>query len=499
MTALLPALLAAALAVLGFPPFGLGFLVIPAVALFLWALGRAPSRIVATLSAAAYGIAFYGLLMWWIDRTETIALIALVLSQALFVAGFGWFAYGQRHRARWPFVVSITGGWAAMELLRGWMPVGGLQWGAVGYAMAPYAPARGAAAFIGVSGWTMVIVATAALIVHYVEHPARAIRWVLVPVSAWLVLLAVGLLWPATAEGPEMAVTVVQGNTPCVEHCAGDREAIYENHLRLTRQLPAGSAELVVWGESATGFSTDPLLNPDVGSSIAVQASRIGSFFLVGGDRPTGNDHFVNANMLFGPDGSYLGEYNKRHPVPFGEYVPLRPVFGLIPATSRVPRDMQRGDGPEVFDLEKGTLGSVISFEGSFSRYTRDHVRAGAELMVVATNERSYGIGPAADQLIDMTRMHAAENGIDLIQAAITGKSAIIVNGGEIAAVTDLYEEAVIDGTVRFRASGWTLFTRLGDWVPALAILALVVSIVWGRLSERSGGPPVGDPPASRL
>ena len=477
MISLFGSIAAGLLAALAFPPLGWGFLTVPAVIVFLWSLRRARSSLIATLAATAYGITFFGLLMWWITRTEAIALLALVISQSIFVAVFGWFVYRQRELSVTPWVIVISGGWGLMELLRGWVPVGGLQWGGLGYALAPYASARGTAAWISVSGWTIVIVLTAALVVRLMEDRMELV-WFGGLAAMWAVLLGIGALWPAVADGAELRVTVVQGNSPCVEHCAGDREAIYENHLRLTQALPPSSAGLVVWGESATGFSTDPLLNPAVARSIEVEANRIGAYFLVGGDRPVDEDHFVNANMVFDPDGRYLGEYNKRHPVPFGEYVPWRPVFGLIPATSRVPRDMVRGAGPMVFELDSGSIGSIISFEGAFARYTRDHVAAGAQLMVVATNERSYGVGPAADQLIDMTRMHAAENGVDLVQAAITGKSALIVDGGRIDRVTELYEAATITGAVRFRESGRTLAGLLGDWVVILSIAGLVVYLV---------------------
>jgi apolipoprotein N-acyltransferase len=80
--------------------------------------------------------------------------------------------------------------------------------------------------------------------------------------------------------------------------------------------------------------------------------------------------------------------------------------------------------------------------------------------------------------------MHAAENGIDLVQAAITGKSAIITDGGEIAEITELYEEAVISGTVRFRSSGRTLSGLWGNWVSVVAVAALVASLGWTRLSR---------------
>lgn len=489
-------LVAALVAVLGYPPFGMGWLTLVAASTLLWGFRRAPSGGVAALAGMAHGVAFFGLLMWWITRTEPIALFGLVVSQGVFHSALGWFIWRVRGLNPWQWTVAATGGWAVMELLRGWMPVGGLNWGTLGYALAPYAAARGASAYVGVMGWTIVIVLTGAVAAYVFDDRSR-LSVLAVPAGIWAVLLVVGTWWPAVADGDELRVTIVQGNTPCVEHCPGDRTAIYENHLRLTRALPADSADLVVWGESSTGYSTDPSLNPDVARAIVGEATRIGAFFLVGGDRPVGDDNFLNVNMLFDKDGSYLGEYAKRHPVPFGEYVPVRPVFGLIPATTRVPRDMLRGDGPVVFDLDGRHVGSVISFEGAFSRYTRDHIAAGARLMVVATNERSYGDGPAADQLIDMTRMHAAENGVDLVQAAITGKSAIIKNGGEITQLTGLYEEAVISDTVRFRRSGRTLANLWGDWVAVLAIVSLVATFGYNHLANRQlpEGHPRGGPP----
>ena len=75
------------------------------------------------------------------------------------------------------------------------------------------------------------------------------------------------------------------------------------------------------------------------------------------------------------------------------------------------------GEGPVVFDLGNYGLGSVISFEGGFSRYVRSEVADGAGLLVVATNEGSYGTTPASDQFIAITRMRSAETGLDLIHA----------------------------------------------------------------------------------
>ncbi len=119
--------------------------------------------------------------------------------------------------------------------------------------------------------------------------------------------------------------------------------------------------------------------------------------------------------MLFAPDGSIVGEYLKQHPVPFGEFVPLRDLFEFIPQLDQVPRDLRPGRGagcvpgggrrpvlpPGLGHLLRGGLPPVPAQRGA----------AGAQLVVVATNEGSYGRGPASDQLIGMVRLNAAALG----------------------------------------------------------------------------------------
>ena len=177
-------------------------------------------------------------------------------------------------------------------------------------------------------------------------------------------------------------------------------------------------------------------------------------------------------------EGSIVDEYQKQLPIPFGEFIPFRSIATrLISELDRVPRDMVPGDGPVVFDLDGVGLGSVISWEGGFSRYARAHARAGAQLLVVATNNDSYGPGaPTSDIFLGMTRMRATELGLDVIHGAVSGKSALIDSSGDFASeVTGTGVQAVIQGTVTPRDA--SIYARIGDVVMYAAVLAALA--VW--------------------
>ncbi len=458
-------------------------LAIPAIGLLLWEL-RHGGRAVTT--GLIFGWSFYAGLIWWIGKLGLIAVAPLVI---VFGSYFGLYAWLLGKARSWPsgaWWIAAAGGWGLMEAIRVRFPVGGFEWGLVGYSVAPYSWPRGAAQWIGASGWSLVAVAVAAGIVVSIEQ--RRFRLELSGgVAAVIVLTAAGAIWPPVPVGSPIRVAIVQGSTPCpLTHCFNERRATFEMHLGLTRTIPTGAVDLVVWPEGSTGgFDADPVLNPDVGVAIGGEAARIGAYVLVGGDRPVSDEHWINANVMFGPDGRVIGEYRKRHPVPFGEYIPARPLFDWIPALAQVPRDMIRGDDPVVFDLPVGRIGSVISFEGAFARYGRDEAKSGAQLLVVATNEGSYEFTPVSDQFIGMTRVRAAELGLAVVHSAVTGKSTFL-SGGEVGEVADFLEEKVMIAELRLSDGNPTLYTTWGDWVQGLAGVA-VIFVIAGRLRVRSG------------
>jgi apolipoprotein N-acyltransferase len=461
--------------VLAYPPWGWGLIAPFAIGAFLWAIADARRPAESWFVGWGFGIAFFGFLFPWLGELVDPAIIALgplVVSQAVFTSVYARFLHRFSLERPWIWWMAATGGWAAMELGRLRFPFGGFGWGLAGYPMGEYALTRNATQFFGTTGWSVLVVALAAATVVFIRASER--RPLAVVVGSIAVAVVLGAVAPAVSDGDPVRVAIVQGSTPCPQQrCAGERAAGYETSLELTRSLQPGSVDFVVWPEGSTGFSVDPILDPAIAAEMGGEADRLGAVMLAGGDRPLSDTEWTNANVVFDASGRIVGEYPKRHPVPFGEYVPFRPLFAWIPDLSRVPRDMIRGSEPILFDEGFGPFGSVISFESAFSRYARHTVNEGARLLVVATSQASYPFSDASDQLIAMTRMRSAELGIDLVHSARTGKSTFITDGGVVGETTDLVAAEVLTGTVEMRRSGRTLYALLGEWLALSAAVGL--------------------------
>jgi apolipoprotein N-acyltransferase len=478
MAPYLAAVVAAVLMWAAFPPVGWGPLAFVAPAPFIWGLRRLEGAWAALGMGFLYGAVFFGLLLNYVRFVGFVAWLPLTIWLAATAAGYALVVWAFRH---WPAnraFLLIVGGWGLWELMRTRIPFGGFPWGTAGYATGGTTGLIGSVQWIGPSGWSILTVAVATGLVLVVENQDN---WRLLVDSAVAVLLIAlaGSLFAPDADGATLRVAVVQGNSPCPQtHCQNEKQRIFESHLELTRTLVRGSVDLVVWPENSTGTPFEPENNLDVRSAISAEAARLGAYFLVSGTRSVSPEEFLNINMMFDPNGRKIGEYAKRHPVPFGEYVPLRDLLDFIPQLDQVPRDMKRGDEAVVFDLPQGVVGTVISFEGAFPRRMRSEVGAGAQVLVVATNESTWGTSEASDQFIGLTRVNAAAMGQDVVHAAITGRSVFISADGSLGPETGLLTAEILEGEVQMRTDGRTIYARFGDWLLFLALAAAAAAVV---------------------
>src|SRR5581483_8654268 len=145
-----------------------------------------------------------------------------------------------------------------------------------------------------------------------------------------------------------------------------------------------------------------------------------------------------------------------------------------------VPTDYEPGHGPTVFAVDGHRLGALICFESAFAPLARQYARLGADAIVVATNNRSYRRSANSAQHLAMGQFRAAETGRPLLQAAISGISAVVDHTGRVRSRTKLFEPTVLVGEIEtFR--GRTLYTVVGEWVPAAAAVLLAGWLIAAR------------------
>ncbi|HEY1331713.1 MAG TPA: apolipoprotein N-acyltransferase [Actinomycetota bacterium] len=503
-----PAAFSAALATgllltLANPPADLGPVAFVALVPLLWAMTTSRPRRAALLGFVA-GAAYYGVLVSWQLILGWIAWLPLVVSQAAWLGLFGWLA-PRLWRARRPFgsALMVAALWTAIDWARSTWPVGGFTFGGLGYTQHANHPLLPLASVTGVWGVTFVVAAVNALVLAIVRLPWRTRR------TCWrtaLRLAAAGLaitLLPAViplpaANGRHLDVAVVQGNVP--RSLAADRllqsQVVAANHIRLNRELAADPPGLVVWPENSV--ADDPTVDRALGAAVSASIRDVGVPTIVGGIADAPGGAFYNEAFLYDPNGAIVDRYAKIHLVPFGEYVPYPSLFGWVQRYRQGLGDLVAGHRIVLFPVDGAKVATPICFENTFPDLFRRFVDAGANLVVVTTNDSTYLDTVLSREHVIMSQLRAVENGRWVVQAAISGESAVIDPRGVVVRHTGLFVPAIMRYDVP-ESSARTLYTRLGDWFPwACGFAALIALAVWAlRRRRRLPAPPAGEGGAS--
>jgi apolipoprotein N-acyltransferase len=484
------ALLGGFLLFAGHPPLDLGWTG-PLALVPLLALGRAVQRSDRPVRAGlgwglVAGIAFFAPLLYWIGRFGIVPLALLVLIQGAFVAAFvgGLAAWGPRRA--WPAVAVVW--WVALEAVRGSWPLGGFTWGILGYTQHLGGPLLPIARSLGVLGVSAACAAVAAL-VHSAVTRVRADRawW---PAGApalgavALLLLAPLLGGPRPAETDRtIDLAGVQGNDeelpPIINRDDVRRMTrIVDLMVEATEALAEDPPELTVWPENSldTDLRGNPALQERVVRAIElVDGGPLLAGELLDGPRPR---TFYNGLALYGPGAELIDVHLKRNLVPFGEYVPLRRWLEWYPALRYVPNDGVAGDVDTVLQVAGVGIGPVTCYESIYPDLVRAQVREGAEVLVVSTNNASYGRTAASAQHVAFSRLRAVETGRWVFHVGISGISAVVDPEGRSSQETPLFERALIRADLP-AVTGHTLYTRLGDVVGTVSMVLAALGLGW--------------------
>ncbi len=310
----------------------------------------------------------------------------------------------------------------------------------------------------------------------------------LVATATAAVVLGAGLLVPldTRAEVGTLRVGAVQGNvpTPGQDAFAQQREVLH-NHATgteaLLSQVEPGELDLVVWPEN--GSDVDPQVDDDAADEIDDAARAVDAPILVGTIEYPETGGRYNTAVMWEPGVGATAIYRKQHPAPFGEYIPLREVLRpFSSAIDLVRNDMIAGTEVGVVPLESERLGrtvpigDVICFEIAYDTLVRDAVRAGGEILVVQTNNASFGFTDESTQQLAMSTIRAIELGRATVQISTVGVSAVIAPNGVASHRTGLFTAAGIVEELPLRTS-LTPAAAMGGW-PAWAVDALGVVVV---------------------
>ena len=498
---------------LAFPPYDLWALAVVGPAALAVAVHRRRAR-VGALCGLLLGLTFLvPLLSWTGVYVGPGPWLALAVYQALHYGLLGAAAAAVSRLRFWPLWTACL--WVGMEAVRSRWIFGGFPWARLGFSQAD-TPFTALAAYGGVALVTFAVALTgslvAAALLPLLRRGERSgqlpgttatprIRRLSTRLAAAGAVVAVGVLGQIGVPsgdlregGPSVTVAVIQGNVPRAGlDFNAQRRAVLDNHVAQTKalaeQVAAGeqpAPDLVIWPENASDI--DPLLNADAARLIDEAAAAIDAPILVGAVLQGPGDKLRNAGIVWDPDDGAGRMYLKRHPVPFGEYIPARGFFRLFSdKVDLVRRDFIAGTEPGVLALGGATVGDLICFEVAYDDLVGDVVQGGAGMLVVQTNNATFGYTAESAQQLAMGRLRAVEHGRTVVVAATSGISAIIGPDGSLVDRSELFTADLFVREIAQRDE-LTLATRLGP-LPELVLsvlgLGVLLSVPGGRVVRR--------------
>ena len=445
------------------------------------------------LTGWAFGVGQFAVGLNWIATAFTfqaamppwlgwIAVMLLSLYLAIYPAlatGLAW-KFGRENRVA--LMLVLAGAWTITEWLRGTIFTG-FPWNPAAAILVP-TPLIGLAPLLGTYALSGLVVLLGGAV--WLEYYRR-----------WLPLVAVfgvtAVLWILPSSSvPEDPLTV--RNVRIVQPNIGQqdkwRPGFDEEAARRLTQLsgrPTSEGRLLLWPEAAITDPVEDARTDEHQAFAQFQRTRAtallgpGDALLTGGIAISARDGVnvdgaANSVYALGSGGRILGRYDKAHLVPYGEYLPMRPVLSAIGLSRLAPGDLDftAGPGPRTIDLGEqwGKVGFQLCYEIIFSGHVVDQ-RNRPAFIFNPSNDAWFGRwGPP--QHLAQARLRAAEEGLPVLRATPTGISAVIDGRGNVVKELPWRTAGVIDAVLPPPANSPTPFARLGNILPILLGFALI-------------------------
>ena len=505
---------------LAFPSHNLWIMAPIGVALLALATRGAPAWQGALLGLGSGLACFLPMLSWSGVYVGDLPWISLAVLESAYIGLLG-LACALLQRRATPFAkgrvrpMAVALAWVAQEALRDSTPFGGFPWGRLAFSQAD-SPLAGLASLGGAPAVTFGVALVGGLLAAGVarlisgdpsagssglrsgDRPRNILVGTLCLACAMAVLLLPALV-PRPTNGPTARFLAVQGNVPQPGlRFNAQRRAVLDNHAKVTLQAAAAvkagtqpKPDLVVWPENASDI--DPLRNPDAANVISEAVDAINTPLVLGAVLDEPRPMVSNASLLYIPGRGLAGKYVKRHPVPFAEYIPYRSFFRhFSDKVDLVYSDFIAGKTVAVFRVPAphgGTIaaGPIICFEVAYDGLVRDTVNAGANVLLVQTNNATFGFTDESVQQLAISRIRAIEHGRSIVHISTVGVSALITPDGTVHQSSTLFTPAVLAADLPLRTER-TVADRVGPWPEDLAcagFVTMLALLALGRVRRR--------------
>ena len=500
-----------ALTVLSFPPYHTPeFAYAFAVPGIFWAYFRPPLRLYAWTLFAAQALS-WGILLFWLHYVTWAGPLLLGPVVGAWVGVWylaAWWTMprmlGQPTLTRITAMLGLAGVWVVIEWTRTWF-LGGFAWLPLAASQWQRPGILQIAAFTGAGGVSFVLMAVNIGFAAYMHRllcegpvaerrrsrslgPLEEAPYSLQPAdwgfsrrsqeflfALFLLLssLCVYMVQVQPFDRPRFArpfarVAFVQPDIPqTLKWDPSEAVGILKVLDERTAAAAAAWPDLILWPEASapTAVKGDPGMQAHVeGLSARVQRPLLlGSVAI---ENQASGERWYNSALLVTPDrGLQASYYSKRQLVPFGEYVPFRPILGWLSKFVPIgPDDFSAGADPVPLVVAlrhgPGAFGPLICYEDIFPQLARSNALAGSDALVVLTNDAWYGEGPEAYQHAAHSVLRAVETRRPVLRCGNAGWSGWIDEFGVVRYV--LTED---DGSVYFRGEGVVSVTRDARWI----------------------------------
>jgi apolipoprotein N-acyltransferase len=327
------------------------------------------------------------------------------------------------------------------------------------------------------------VVAFCAALIEYVRAARfRDLRAAL-PAASVVLLLAVAPQFPTTDAGT-IRVGSVQGNGPSAYFDRAPANAVLNAQLDATRPLYGEQMDVLLWPEG--GLDSDPQRNLETAAALDAVAERVGAPLIVNAPATARGDKFFNTSILWKAGEGAVATYDKRHPVPFGEYVPDRSFYRLFAPDliDLIQREYTPGTSAPIFDVNGVGVGLAICFDVIYDEVIWAGARDGAEVYMFQTNNADFRGTDENLQQLAFARMRAIETGRAVVNLSTVGTSQVIgPDGAEIDGLpVDAAGHMLTEVPLR---RGLTPAVVLGDAVPIVIAGGSVLS-AWTDAARRA-------------